>query len=299
MVFLKRRFSGECLSFCRFFLTRYSDCPEIEYEGNIPTTMIHPFSVVTGASRGIGAEYARALGSRGHDLLLVAREKSRLTELAKEISQAHSVKVDIEVLDLSLPDAAQRLYMATRERREDINILINNAGFGVYGAFFDIPMSRIQDMIQLHIRTQVETMRLFLPGMVERQSGSIINVASIAGLLPVPFFAEYAATKAFIVSFSEALAEEVRPFGIHIQACCPGQTQTDFHATAGFQPKNPMGMHTPQDVVHQSLKKLGNNQTTITLGWKGAMSALLSRWIPRKILLRQVGKRTNPKITPP
>jgi short-subunit dehydrogenase len=257
--------------------------------------MAHRFSVVTGASRGIGAEYARGLGARGHDLLLVAREESRLTEVAREISQTHQVKVEIEVLDLSLPDAAQRLHMATTQRCQEIDILINNAGFGVYGAFSETPLSLILKMIQLHICTQIETIRLFLPGMIERQSGSIINVASIAGLLPIPFFAEYAATKAFIVSFSEALAEEVRPFGIHIQACCPGQTHTDFHATAGFQPKNPLGMHTPQDVVLQSLGKLCNNQTIVTIGWKDAISAFLSRWIPRGLLLHQVGKRTNPK----
>ena len=138
--------------------------------------------------------------------------------------------------DLAQSDAAHQLFVESRQYRQTPDILINNAGFGLYGEFVSHPLPRIQEMLHVHVRTVAESIRLFLPGMLERGSGTIINVASIAGLLPIPHFAEYAATKAFLVSFSEALAEETQGTGVVVQACCPGQTETDFHSTAGYRP---------------------------------------------------------------
>ena len=161
----------------------------------VERTDLNPFAVVTGASRGIGAAYARVLASRGYDLLLVSRDETRLTHLARELEANHGIQAHVVIVDLSRPDAAHQLFVESRQYRQTPDMLINNAGFGLYGEFVSHPLPRIQEMLHVHVRTVVESIRLFLPGMIERGSGSIINVASIAGLLPIPHFAEYAATK--------------------------------------------------------------------------------------------------------
>ena len=217
-----------------------------------------PFAVVTGASRGIGTAYARLLASRGYDLLLVSRDETRLTHLARELETNHDIQAHVFIADLSGPDAAHQLFVESRQYRQTPDMLINNAGFGLYGEFVSHPLPRIQEMLHVHVRTVVESIRLFLPGMLERGSGTIINVASIAGLLPIPHFAEYAATKAFLVSFSEALAEETQGTGVVVQACCPGQTETDFHSTAGYRIPGLLPMQTADQVAHTSLAALPN-----------------------------------------
>lgn len=261
------------------------------------TTSDKPFAIITGASRGIGAEYARELASQGHDLLLVGRDTERLTRLSQELETAHSIHAHGCTLDLAQPNSAHQLFVIAREYRQAPDFVINNAGFGLYGEFVSHSLPRIQQMLQLHIQTVVESIRLFLPGMIERGSGTIINVASIAGMLPIPYFAEYAATKAFLISFSEALAEEVKSTGVYIQACCPGQTDTDFHASAGFRPSNPMAVQTASQVVEVSLAALKNKQQVVTIGWQGWLSSLLTKWVPRKILTRETGRRTRPPTT--
>lgn len=257
---------------------------------------MHPFAIVTGASRGIGEAYANALASRGYDLLLVARDAERLEKMASRLSTAHGVQVHVDVSDLSVPDAAQRLYVTSRQRRDQVDLLINNAGFGAFGPFTDLPMQRIQEMLRLHINTVVETMRLFLPGMVERSQGSVINVASAAGFFPLPFMAEYAATKTFLIALSQSLAEEVRPFGVRIQACCPGSTETDFHRTAGFQPHNPLGSDTASRVVVVSLAALERGQVIVTMGWRGTLMWRLSRWLPIQAVTKFAGKRLKSQL---
>ena len=244
------------------------------------------FAVVTGASRGIGAEYAKALAAAGYDLLLVARDEVLLKKLASELCERHGVVTHTEVIDLALPDAAQRLYVAARQRRDHVDLLINNAGFGAFGPFIDVPMPRIQEMLRLHVNTIVESLRLFLPGMVERSSGAVINVASTAGLLALPFMAEYAATKTFLITFSQALAEEVRPLGVRIQACCPGSTETDFHQTSGFRANNPLGSDTAAQVVSTSLAALDHGPVVIIIGWRGRLLRWLTRFMPATVMTR-------------
>ena len=252
-----------------------------------------PFTIITGASRGIGAEYARVLASQGHDLLLAARDEERLTQLARKLETDHSIHAHVCALDLAQPQSAHQLFVVARNYRQTPDLLINNAGFGLYGEFVLHSFPRIQDMLQLHIQTVVESIRLFLPGMIERGSGSIINVSSIAGMLPIPYLAEYAATKAFLNSFSEALAEEVKSTGVHIQACCPGQTKTHFHATAGFQPSSPITMQTAAQVVQVSLAALKKNSTVVTIGWQGKLSSLLTKWVPKRILIKETSRKTR------
>lgn len=250
-----------------------------------------PFALITGASRGIGAEYATVLASQGYDLLLIARDEERLTKLSRQLEKDHSSKAHICVLDLAKPNSANQLFVTARDYCHTPDLLINNAGFGLYGEFVNHPLPRIQDMLHLHIQSVVESIRLFLPGMIERGSGDIINVASLAGMFSIPYMAEYAATKTFLISFSEALAYEVQSTGVRIQVCCPGQTATEFHVTAGFQPSNPLTIQTASQVVQASLAALRQNQTLVTIGWQGKMFAFLAKWMPRKILTKQTGRR--------
>jgi uncharacterized protein len=244
------------------------------------------FGVVTGASRGIGAEYARALAAMGYDLLLVGRDKERLNALSAELSTHHSVSIYAEVMDLSEAGAAHRLYVAARRCRDRADVVVNNAGFGVFGSFVDVPLARIQQMLRLHVDTIVESMRLFLPAMLERRGGAIVTVASTAGFFPLPYMAEYAATKAFLISFSLALAEEVRSSGVRLQVCCPGSTETDFHRTAGFRPANPLGRDTAARVVRVSLRGLRTGRRLVTVGWRGRVLWWFSRWLPPAFVAR-------------
>lgn len=259
----------------------------------VERTDVNPFAVVTGASRGIGAAYARLLASRGYDLLLVSRDETRLMHLSRELETNHRIQAHVLIADLAEPDAAHQLFVESRQYRQTPDLLINNAGFGLYGEFVSHPLPRIQEMLHVHVRTVVESIRLFLPGMIERGSGTIINVASIAGLLPIPHFAEYAATKAFLVSFSEALAEETRDTGVVVQACCPGQTETDFHSTSGFRPSGLLPMQTADQVAHTSLAALPNKGPVVTIGWQGKLTAWAMKWLPRMLLIRTAGRITR------
>lgn len=256
-----------------------------------PASMSRPFAVITGASQGIGAEYARALATDGYDLLLLARDEGQLASLQSELSKTTGCHVAIQSLDLAEPDAANRLFVAARQHGPAPDLLVNNAGFGLYGRFVDMPLPRIRAMLHLHITTVVESMRLFLPAMIERGKGAIINVASIAGFFPIPGLAEYSATKAFLIAFSEAVAEEVRGTGVSVHVCCPGQTATQFHDRAGFRPRSPLGLDSAHKVVRASLAGVSRQQVVIPVGWKGRLSAFLGRHASRKVLARIAGRQ--------
>ena len=251
---------------------------------------LRPLALITGASRGIGAEYARALGKKGYDLLLVARDEIRLTTLKKELETSSSVHVELVLLDLAHPNAAQDLYDITKNNKQEVSLLINNAGFGWYGNFSDMPNETIQAMLQVHIDVTTHCTRLFLPDMLKARKGAIINVASIAGFLPIPYMATYAATKAYIIAFSEAIAREVSTKGIHVQVCCPGYTQTDFHETAGHRPKHVLAAQTSQEVVQHSLKVLPTSKVRVTIGWPGRMARWITHWFPRGWLISLTAK---------
>src|SRR6266545_7451188 len=167
-------------------------------------------AVITGASRGIGASYARQLAERGYALHLVGRDAERLTQVSRAIRATHGVAVEESVLDLARPDGAERLYAEVRRRAQPVDMLVNNAGFGLYGEFTDMPMPRIQEMLYLHLVTFTKVMRLFLPEMREHRRGTIINVASVAGFLPLPYVSLYAATKAFMLSLGASVGFEAQ-----------------------------------------------------------------------------------------
>lgn len=189
-------------------------------------------ALITGASSGLGEEFARIHAARGGDLVLVARREERLKALRDRLHQEHGVEVMVLARDLSVPGAARSLLEELKDF--PVEMLINNAGFGGHGFFAEQEWETVRDMIRLNIETLTGLSHGVLPGMIERGSGSIMNVASLAGFLPGPLQAVYYATKAYVLSFSEALANEVRDQGVIVSALCPGATETEFFDRAGM-----------------------------------------------------------------
>ncbi len=193
-------------------------------------------ALITGASNGIGLELARIHAKRGGNLVLVARSQDKLNQLADELrAQYHDIQITVIAQDLAMPHAAQSVFAQTEQLGIQVDILINNAGFGGHGRFFERELAKEQQMIQLNITTLTELTHLYLQGMVARRSGKILNVSSTASFMPGPLQAVYYATKAYVTSFSQAVAEEVREFGISVTALCPGAVATDFVAAGDLQ----------------------------------------------------------------
>jgi uncharacterized protein len=253
-------------------------------------------TLITGASSGIGEAFARKLAAEGHDLLLVARSEDKLIALCNELGLNHNVRAQYFVADLSQPDSPARLLEATRERNLEINLLINNAGFGSMGEFAQLDLERELNMIDLNVRSLVELTHLFLQPMRERKSGSIINVASTAAFQPVPFMGTYAATKAFVLSFSEALCEENRPYGIKVMALCPGVTDTRFFEAS--QMKRPPGRvaQTSEQVIEVALRALNRGKSSVISGWPNRITVATERLVPRALILRLVGAIIRPYL---
>jgi uncharacterized protein len=189
-------------------------------------------ALVTGASSGLGAEFAYQLARGRYDLALVARRKDRLEQVAAKSRELGATKVSIFASDLSAPGATAALHSEVTGAGLEIGYLVNNAGFGTHGAFVELPIDRELEEINLNVGALVSLTRLFVPAMVARHSGTIINVASTAAFQAVPWMATYAATKAFVLSFSEALARELKETGVTVLALCPGPTRTEFQSVA-------------------------------------------------------------------
>ncbi len=193
-------------------------------------------ALITGASNGIGLELARIHAKRGGNLVLVARSQDKLNLLADELrAQYNGIRITVITQDLAMPQAAQSVFAQTEQLGIQVDILMNNAGFGGHGRFFERELAKEQQMIQLNIATLTELSHLYLQGMVARRGGKILNVSSTASFMPGPLQAVYYATKAYVTSFSQAVAEEVREFGVTVTALCPGAVATDFVATGDLQ----------------------------------------------------------------
>src|SRR5215212_10410424 len=193
------------------------------------------WSVVTGASSGIGAELARVLAARGHSLVLTARREERLLALAAELREKHGVAAEALGFDLEDPAAPQALFAGIEGRGLTIHTLVNNAGFGLRGRFATLPADEQAAMVEVNVAAVTKLARLFLPGMIERRRGGILNVASTAAFQAGPYMAVYYATKAFVLSLSEALHDEAKPHGVTVTALCPGPTESEFSETAGLK----------------------------------------------------------------
>ncbi|MGJ3252791.1 MAG: SDR family NAD(P)-dependent oxidoreductase [Elainellaceae cyanobacterium] len=257
-------------------------------------------ALITGASSGIGAAFANELASRGVDLVLVARSSDRLETIATDLRDRFNIRVDVLSKDLSQPNAASEIFDATQQQGLTIDLLINNAGFGDYGAFSDRDRQRQLDMVKVNILSTVDLTHLFLPGMRQREEGRIINVSSIAAFQPMPYLSVYGASKAFVLSFSEALWAENKPYGIRVLALCPGPTQTQFFDRAKF-PKSftqtvPQRVAPVDVVVKDALRALdGNAPNLVTGGVMNRVIVNLPRLLPRPTLIRAIAGQFNPR----
>ncbi len=192
-------------------------------------------ALITGASSGIGAEIARELAARGHGVTLVARREERLTELAANLAEAHGIRAEVIAADLGEDGERDRLASELEARGLTVEILVNNAGFGDNGYLNETDRERVTSMVRLNCEALLDLQARFTPAMVERRRGAVINVASTASFQPLPGTATYAATKAFVLSLSEATHQELKPVGVTVTALCPGPTKTEFTDAAGIE----------------------------------------------------------------
>lgn len=241
-------------------------------------------ALVTGASSGIGVEFARALAARGSDLVLVARREDRLQAVADELSAAHCVSATVIAADLGEPGAGARLVdeLATRGLR--IHTLVNNAGFGTYGPFGTIPLARTAQEIQLNVGTLVELTSALMPQLIEAR-GIVLNLGSTAAFQPTPGMAVYGATKAFVLSFTEALWQEVEGTGMRVLAVCPGSTASEFGAVSGTTASSAEfgARQTSAEMVAEAMRSLERTTApSMVAGRRNRVLARLVRLVPRR-----------------
>jgi len=252
-------------------------------------------ALVTGASSGIGAAFVRALRARGERVVLVARREDRLRRLAQFFGgEPGALAIS---LDLTRPGAGAWLEAELQARGVEVDLLVNNAGVGVTGPFQNQPIGRLLAMVDLNVRALTDLTRRFLPPMIARGGGRIINVVSNAAFQPVPYLGVYAATKAFVLSFTEALATELRRTGVKVQALCPGLTETEFRELAGMDllaGRKVRGM-SPDDVVALSLAALDRGKLRVIPGWSNRVIATAERLVPGAVVRRMAAELFRPR----
>ena len=260
--------------------------------------MNRPLALVTGASAGIGKELARRFAAGGHDLILTARRQTELETLAGELVAAHAIAVHVLPADLADPAAPQKLYDDLAARGLQVDVLVNNAGFGVYGPFVEADPLRLLAMLQVNVAALTQLMRLFAPGMVARGRGRILNVASIAAFQPGPLLAEYYATKAYVLSLSEAVAYELRHTGVTVTCLCPGPTSTEFGRAAVMDGvtlfEGPKVM-TAKAVAEVGYRGTMNGKRVVVAGFFNWLGTVVVRFVPRFLLLRMIERIQSKK----
>ena len=253
------------------------------------------WALITGASAGIGWALAEQLATGGTNLVLTARRADRLQKLAAELSAKHQVQAEVFVADLVRPEAPAEIYAFTTRKNIEIELLINNAGFGAFGYSHEVPVEKLLDMIQVNCSAVVHLTRLYLPAMVARSHGDVLIVGSTASFQAVPFLAVYAATKSFDLLFAQAVAEEVREFGVRVCALCPGSTETEFQQVAQ-EPDRPMRVaETADKVARVGLEALARGKSYVV---SGAMNRLLlesERLAPRGFVVKMAAKMMRPR----
>lgn len=254
------------------------------------------WALVTGASSGIGAEFARQLAARGMHLVLTARREDRLNTLAEELDRLHGAKSIVICEDLSNPDAAGRLFKAVSEQGIDLTVLVNNAGFGQVSSLDDHDLARDLGMIDLNIRALTELTYHFLTSMRANGSGTIINVASIAAFQPVAYMPVYSASKAYVLHFSEGLWAELKGTGISVTALCPGTTETEFFDEAGVPGwLQKQSSQTAAKVVKIGLRAAEKRKSVVVTGRKNWLVSNLARFFPRKLVVLESRKYFRPR----
>lgn len=245
--------------------------------------------LVTGASSGIGADIARGLARRGHGVTLVARRRAPLTELAREISAEHGVSADAIAADVSNGEERKRLLVEVHKRKRHVNVLVNNAGFGTGGPFTELDPDREVSMVQTNVEAVVGLCGACVPDMRERGAGAVLNLASLIAFQPVPYQATYGASKAFVLSFSEALHEELRGSGVSVTAVCPGPVRTGFGEAGGFggaDDRIPGVLWlSAEQVAVAALEGLERGDRVVVPGAINRIASLYGQHLPRTLLL--------------
>jgi short-subunit dehydrogenase len=241
--------------------------------------------LVTGSSGGIGLVFARALAAKKAHLVLVARTKTKLDALASELRAAHGVTVTPVVEDLGRPGAAKRVHDAITRAGIAVDVLVNNAGLGVHGGFEDLTLAEHRETIDLNVTALVELTHVFIAELLERKGG-VINVSSIAAFQPIPFFSTYAASKAFVQSFSEALWGEYRKRGLRVLALCPGATDTGFFVKSGDSASGGQKRVAPERVVQLGLRAFASNRSYAVDGVKNYLLVNSGRLVPRATIVK-------------
>ncbi|QSQ26835.1 SDR family oxidoreductase [Pyxidicoccus parkwayensis] len=244
--------------------------------------------LVTGASMGLGAEFARQLSRLGATLILVARSEAKLQALATELGRSHVITAD-----LTAPGAAQRLFDEVKARGLDVDVLINNAGYGLHGGFDVLSLEEQRGEINLNVRALVELTYLFLPTL-ERRQGGVIQVASMAAFQPTPYMAVYGATKAFVLSFSHALWAEYRARGVRVLALSPGATDTPFFERSG-EGASPGKKASPEDVVRVGLDAFAAGRASVVHGTGNQVAAFSTRFFSRTFAAKLIARITRPR----
>jgi short-subunit dehydrogenase len=250
--------------------------------------------LITGASSGIGLELARCFAADGSRLVLVARKGNALEALAAELRKEHKIQAQVITADLAHPDSPTRLLAHLQSAGLKVDVLVNNAGFGAQGRFAELPLGRQLEMLQVNITSLTHLTGLLLPGMIERRHGGILNVASTAAFQPGPGMAVYYATKAYVLSFTEALAEELVGTGVTVTAVCPGPTTTNFGAAANM---HTLGLVKKVSMSAEAVARQGHaayrrGKVVVINGIGNAVPAFLVRLLPRAIV-RKIAKRLN------
>jgi short-subunit dehydrogenase len=243
------------------------------------------WAVVTGASSGLGADFARELAGRGCNVALVARREEPMKALAAALESAHAIQTRVVALDLATQDAPPALAERLRGEGLAVDVLVNNAGFGVFGPFLEIPWERERQMLELDVLALVHLTKVFATDMAARGQGWILQVASIGAFQPTPTYASYSAAKSFVLSFGEAIAHELRAKGVRVCTVCPGVTATEFLAVAGQKTtlyQRMMMMQSPA-VVRSAVRALLRGRTSVTPGIANAVSAFSMRFTPRRL----------------
>ncbi len=245
-------------------------------------------ALVTGASGGIGKEFARILGREGYDLVLAARNEAALVDLAKELEREYGAASTVIPTDLAAPLAAEALFTKTGELGIAVDVLVNNAGFSVNGVFAETEPRSHRDMLELNVVALTSLTRLYLPAMVAKGSGGVINLASVGSFFPAPTMAGYCATKAYVLSFSEAIAEELAGTGVTVTALCPGPTKTGFASRAGIE-NSPMFRGRTLDargVAELGYRGFTRGKRVVITGLGYKLMVFAGRFSPRGLIVK-------------
>ena len=255
--------------------------------------------LVTGASSGIGLELAKCFAADGCALVLVARNTFALQSLADELRRIHRAETRVLTVDLAVPETPQRIFSELQSAATTVDVLVNNAGFGAHGEFATLPLERQLEMIQVNVTALTRLTRLFLPGMIERRRGGVLNVASTAAFQPGPGMAVYYATKAFVLSFSEAIAEELVGAGVTVTALCPGPTKTNFGSVASFRGSHSFWRlaQSAETVARFGHRAFRRGRFVAIPGFHNRLLALTASLLPRA-LVRKAVKSINAARTP-